>query len=386
MLVVAASLAGCGTGAAAPPAPAGVMADSFDQDIFGPQQNGLHSPYLAGAQFSIYVTSPTLSDTTGWTLASSDPAVIRVVTPLSPYGGDATVIAGGDGQATLTVRDASGALVDSQVVTVALPDTVSLFAEGLLLTGAGDAASQVTEASIVTGGDATFLVRYWKQGTELAGSGALQATASSGMTATTSPGGGGIAPARDFLYVAPPAMGASGSVKLMLASVVVSTIPITTVDPATVTHVDMVAQSTESAKKGDMRVVYAHAVDANAANVYGASFDWSVNGLAAPIIYASSGPSDLFEYTYNPSASETVGAAFESFSPTTVVRGQGGIVDSTADQMACAVRRATGTGGTGGVAAVMVGIGLIAAGRRRRKASFSRCLPAQPSPLSRRDL
>jgi hypothetical protein len=368
-LAGAGCLAGCGSGVSV--AHPVTMSDSFDLDIFGAHTNTLHFPYLAGSQFSISVSSNTNADMTGWTIVSSDPDVIRVG-PL--YNGSSNVTTGGDGQATISVVDESGRVQDSQDVTVELPDQVSIYAQGLLLTGAGDTASEVTSVSVLSGGEAIFLVRYFKEGTELFGSGALTTTATGDVTASTVLGGDGnlLAAARDFVEVTPPSgAGGSGSLSLVLANVVVSTLPVTTV--TSVSHVDLVAQSTETAKTGDPLVVYAHAVDATGQNVFGASYGWTVNGASVgdPQYDVSSGPSDLFEYNYNPSVTETVGADLDSFSPTTTVHGQGGTVDSTVEQsLACAVCAPGGTNDKSKLPllGLALGIGLFGVVRRRRVA------------------
>jgi hypothetical protein len=339
------------------------MNDSFDLDLFGPHVDDLHTPYVAGAGFSIGVSAGSGSQA-GWTLSSSNPDVLRVETPLS--GGSADVTAVNPGQATLSVLDATGKVLDSHPVSVAIPDQVSLYAEGLLVTGAPDSAAQVTQASVVAGGEATFLVRYFAQGTELYGSGALQTTATTGLTTSTV--SESFATARDFLQVTVPSTAAAnGSVSLVIDNVVVGQVPITTVSPTVVTQVTIAAQSTAGAQNGTSLTLYAHAVDATAADVYGASFDWSVSGDAdAGGSAAWGGPADLFFYNYDSSVSETVRATYDGFSPSTVVHGQGGSVGSTGD-VGCTVGRAPGPGGTSaGMIAAFALTGIAFARRARR--------------------
>lgn len=353
------------------------MADSFDLDLFGPHVDDLHSPYVAGARIGITVSVSNGAGQSEWTLESSNPAVVSVASPLS--AGSATILAAGPGQTTLMVRDATGAVVDSHTVSVAVPDQVSLYAEGLLLTGAGDSAAEITHASIVTGGEATFLVRYFLDGTELYGSGALTPTATANLTASTV--SETFAQARDFLQVATlPSAGATESVSLAIANHVVAQVPVAVVAPQAVTKVSIDPQSTSGAQDGDQLTLYAHAVDATDAEVYGAGFTWSASGVSGgsfaedggfvPVVPAGAGPADLFFYTYASSQSETVTAAYDGFAPSAIVHAHGGSVGSTAN-VACAVANAAAGAGAGpwgaGVAMAMTGVGLARRRRSRRR-------------------
>ena len=355
------SLAGCSlAGGSGKPV---TMADAFDLDIFGPHEDDLHSPYVAGAQFEIAVSTDAPQVPAGWTLSSSDPNVIRVISGL--VGGSAAVIAGHPGQATLSVLDADGKVQDSHAVSVALPDRVGLYAEGPLLTGASDTAAELTQASVVAGGEATFLVRYFAQGVELFGSGALTPTATGGVTVNTV--SSSFASARDFVRVSPAAMGASGTVSLSVDHVIVGELPITTVLPSAVTQVTILPQSALAAQKGESLALYAHALDATSAEVYGASFDWTINGQTNASLYGD-GPADLFFYPFDPAVTEEVAASYEGFSPYARVHGTGGSVGSTS-QLGCSLSRSPGgPGGSTTMFGLALAIGGAALVRRRRGA------------------
>ena len=353
------------------------MADSFDVDFFGVHANDLHTPYLAGAQVGISVLANATRSEVGWTLSSSDPNVVQVISQLS--AGSGTLVAGRPGQATLSILDSSGTVLDSQQITVAIPDQVSVYAQGLLATGASDEAAQVTQASIVAGGDATFLVRYFSQGTELFGSGAVKTSATGGVESSIV--SESFATDRDFIQVSPPPMGSSGSVSLVVLGTVVSVIPITAVSPTAVKSVTVLPQSSVGAQTGDSLALYAHAIDANEDSVYGASFDWAINGETQPVYdtttsfdAGSSGddavqvqqPNDLFFYTFDASALETVEATFEGFTQSMDVHGQGGSVGSTATQVACSLSGAPGTsGGAPAFAGLVLAMAGLVLARRR---------------------
>src|SRR5277367_3419883 len=114
LIFLAFAFAGCKSGGSQPV----TMADSFDLDIFGPHVDDLHTPYVAGAAFTITVNASGSQSQGGWTLTSSNPNVLRVDAPL--VDGSADVTAVGPGQATLLVLNASGSVVDSHPVSVAI--------------------------------------------------------------------------------------------------------------------------------------------------------------------------------------------------------------------------------------------------------------------------
>jgi len=341
------------------------MADSFDLDIFGPHVDDLHGPYVAGAEFQITVSADTSQSEQGWTLSSSDPNVIQITSPLS--GGTASVTAGSAGVATLTVQDETGKVLDAHGVVVAVPDTVKLYAEGPLLTGASDSTAEVTQANVVKGGEATFLVRYYAQGVELNGSGALTPTGTSEIavnTVSTS-----FAAARDFLQVSPAIATGTGSLSLGVAHHVVGELPVTIVGQSDVQLVTMLPQSISGAKTGDSLALYAHMVSkSNSADIYGGSFIWLINGQPAQQSIFSDGPADLFFYSYDASVTEDVTASFDQFSPYAIVHGTGGTVGSTASNLGCSVSRTHGARGSlSPLCGIAVAMGLALSRRRRAR-------------------
>jgi MYXO-CTERM domain-containing protein len=306
-VVVAAALLLGGCGGASPPATV-TMVDAFDGDAFGAHVEELHGSYVAGSTFAITVSAPD-GRSEGWTLSSSDPDVIRVEAPL--VRGSAFVAAGRAGEATLRVVDGSGMVEAARSVTVAVPDRVGLYSAGMQMTGASDDAAHVTRVKLVAGGDASFLVRYFRQGTELLGNHALGATSTTVEAARTSMS---LAPARDFVRLAATTAGRSGSVSL-LAGGVVTEIPLSTVDRSAVAHVTLIPAATEHAAKGASLPLFAHAVDDTSGDVYGAPFDWSVGGSHV------SGRSELGDVLFTAAdeqATATVAASHASLSPDTI--------------------------------------------------------------------
>src|ERR1019366_5665534 len=152
------------------------LQDNFTTDVFSAfvgNPNGLSTPYVQGSKFTITVQPGGNANATGWVLKSSDPTVMTITTQ-SSTSGEWPVTATGAGHATLSVVDSSGKELDSEGIDVDVPTDVQLCAHGLLLSGFTDQQALVTSVRVVSGGTATFLVRYFDGSQELAGNNALK--------------------------------------------------------------------------------------------------------------------------------------------------------------------------------------------------------------------
>ena len=337
------------------------MQDSFEITLFGPAQEDLHTPYVAGAKFDINVATTGYSSvSTAWTLTSSDPTVLRVDTQSTQL--DFHVTAVGTGHATLTVADASGKVLDQHDIDVAEPDSVQLAAHGLLLAGQSDSQAQVTQASLVAGGTATFLVRYYKGSQELYGNGAVTTTSTGAVTATTRTSS--FSDARDWVELDAGQAG-TGQVALAVGGQTVATIPAQVVAPNVIASIGALAQDTTGAKDGDTLYVFARAFDAQGGDLYGASFSWQVAGVTIGAT-ASSAPSDVLTYSYKGSADETLSVVLDGHSSSIDVHGTGGTIGST-ENVGCSVAKAPGDGAApGGVMVLALAAAGVFAARRRR--------------------
>jgi hypothetical protein len=344
------------------------MQDSLEITLFGPAQEDLHTPYVAGARFNINVatTDYSGSDTSGWSLKSSNPSVVSVDSQSSPLNFQVSTAT--TGHATLTVVDGSGHVFDSHDVDVEEPDSVQLASHGLLLAGLSDTQAQVTRGSVVEGGTATFLVRYFKGGQELYGNGAVTATGTGSVTATTTSSSFGDD--RDWIEIDAEQTAGSGQVALSVGGQTVTTIPAPVVPSSDITRVGTLAQSDSNAKDGNALFVFARAFDAGGADIYGASFSWLVGGVSATPAAGSSSarmPSDVLSYTYKGGSSETVTAGLGGETSSTTVHGSGGTVLSTADT-GCSLAHGAGAGeraNTGLLLAASVAAALSRRARRR---------------------
>ncbi|HEY8088945.1 MAG TPA: hypothetical protein VIF09_13895 [Polyangiaceae bacterium] len=371
---VVALSAGCGSSQRV------TMQDDFDLDLFGPQKDDLSTPYVLGAKFGIGVDTHDNSSTSGWTLRSSNPAVLRVSPPVSSKSSFNTeVVAAGVGHATLTVLDGGGHVVDSHDVDVGLPDRIELYAHGLLLAGESDDRARISQVQISAGGEGTFLVRYFAGTSELSGNGALQPTGSGTVQATTTTSS--LAARREWLRVTATPAG-PGSMALGVGAHTVSTVPVVAVDPGAVKSVGIAKQSEGGAKDGTTLYLFGRAFDAQGNDVYGASFRWTVNGavVSGSSVNLAGEPADLLSYQYKSGASESVITALDGYSTSTTVHGTGGAVGSTA-AVGCGVSGAPGSGAEAGAALSLslVAAGLVAA-RRRRRAILGACSASSSLP------
>jgi hypothetical protein len=372
------------TGCASQGGPGASLQDSFSADIFATRignSDGLNSPYASGSKFTITVVAGDGVDTTGWRLTSSNSGVISV-------GGvddnQWSVVASGTGQSTLSIIDTDDNTIDSTTVEVDRPTDVTLYAQGLLLTGSADDASRVGSVQMIAGGTANFLVRYFAGSQELAGNNGLMPTGSgvaSARAVSTD-----LSP-RDFLEVTAP-MAGMGSVDLG-AGMADSQVAVTAVDPATIASVALAAQSESGAQKGQTLYVFGRALDDQNDDVFGASFSWAANDMELSSKgYYVGGPTDLLTYVYDTSQPETVNASAAGFSASVNVHGlPPPPPQKPTPNLGCSVAlpgapqraewNADEGAPTGLAGAAIFGVATLLASRRRRR-------PPEPSEPSER--
>lgn len=347
------------------------MQDSLQITLFGPAQNDLHTPYVAGAHFSVSVTTTdyTTKDTADWRIRSSNPTVLAIDS-FDAKALSASVAAVGVGTTTLSVVDSQGHVYDQKDVEVDAPDHIQLMAHGLLMAGIADDQARVSEADLVAGGTATFLVRYLKGNTVLYGNGALVPTATGavGVRTTTSSFGTDY----DWLEVDAQPDPGPGSIQLGVGGGALATIPASVVAPSAITRLGLAAQSESGAKDGDSRYVFARAFDAQGRDLFGGSFAWSADG--ASVDAGSLGgplPADMVSYQYKGSGSERLVASLQGDSVGTTVHGAGAAttsVSSSAATPGCSVATPGAPGGALLRGLLGVVVALAGAGLRRRRA------------------
>jgi MYXO-CTERM domain-containing protein len=328
----------------------GATLSKFDDD--------LHRPYVRGSKVTLFAhSSEDNPDFRGWTIVSSDPNVFRVddnivdvsASRLSSHGQ-----AVGTGTAELTLLDASGDEVGSATAEVVVPDRVELAAHGSLILGRDDEAP-VNEARVMVGGQATYLVRYFRGGTQLYGNGVLTVNAPAGVTpqARTS----FLFENREWLTLDATAAGAgTGSMELLADGVKVASVPVVVVPETAIVDVVLLTQSEKGRADGDWMVTLAQAYDGNGARIFGVDYTWNVDGVM------QIGDGDLYRYRFKKGQFQMVQARRGSHTDSAMIQSDEGHVGST-NNIGCS------TGGGASWLVGLVGVGMIVVRRRRRAAA-----------------
>jgi hypothetical protein len=348
-VVVALAVAACG--------PQYSMTDDVDLTwdfVLTPTRfaDNLHAPYVRGTKVTLFAhSSEDKEDLHGWSIASSDPAVLRISGAVTSAGRDLAVAgqAVGEGTAQLTLVDPHGHVVGRGVAEVLVPDAIELDAHGSLILGRDDEA-KVSEARMLAGGEATYLVRYFRGGRELHGNGVLTVTAPAGVTPT--PRTTFLFENREWLTVTAPAVG-TGTLELSADQVKVATVPLVVVPESEIADVVVLTESEKGHKDGDWLAALAQAYDGNGQRIFGVDYAWNVNGAV------QTADGDLYRYQFKAGRYEMVRAQRGVHSDAAMIQSEGGFVDST-NRVGCAAGR------SGSLLVGLVGLGLMRVRRRRR--------------------
>lgn len=312
----------------------------------------LHSPYVRGARVTLFAHSSDDGERfAGWSIESSDPEVFRVDDSAVEAGGDGLVAHGqavGEGTARLRLLDDRGREVGRGVAEVRVPDRVELAAHGSLILGRDDEAV-VSEARVVEGGEATYLVRYFRDGRELHGNGVLTADVPAGVTAQ--PRTSFLFENREWLTLDATDAG-TGTLQLRADGEAVVSLPLVVVPDSAIEDVVVLTESEKGHDDGDWLVALAQAYDAQGARIFGVDYAWDVDGVA------QSGDGDLYRYRFQRGMFEMVQAQRGAHRDAVMIQADAGFVDSS-NRVGCTA------GGSGSLLVGLAGLGLVAVRRRR---------------------
>lgn len=326
--------------------------------------NGLNTPYVAGSRFTITVQAGGNATDNGWTLTSSNPTVLSIGAAGGQSGNEYAAYAGGSGRATLTIRDKSGSVLDSEDVEVDVPTQIELSQQGLIIAGETPDKAVVSSVEVVNGGTGTFLVRYFSGVRELYGNNALKATGTQEALAATASTSVSI---RDFVEITGAAMGSSTVV--LTAGGATLNLPVVVVDPSAVKSISLGLPDESHAKENDPLYVFGHAIDGAGHDIYGASFAWTAAGNAVAGNGNPNDPTDLLVYQYHSAGTEEITASVDGHTSSGTVHGQPGTTSTTtSENVGCAVARGAGAPGSTAMG-VLVGLAALAARRRRGAAT-----------------
>lgn len=331
------------------------LADSVDLTFdWNPLRNHdqLHMPYVAGASFDLYAIGVDEDDTTGWTIDSADPSVIRVD---STADGDANVTAIGAGTTAVTIVDDAGREVHEIGLVVHEANRAELSAHGPLIIDRPELQEDWSEIHVVAGGEATFEITWFDGDQQLFGNGALSAVVEGDIEVT---------PRRTYLFedrewvTFHPLSEGTYSVQLLANGHPVRTVTVVAVSPDVVADIEIYGMDESRAHEGDLLTVLAQAYDAEGNTVFGAEYGWDLDGET------QDGYGDLYRYSYVPDAYRMLSAHFAAHAANAMIHANEGFVDST-NNLGCSVGGVGMPAAAGSIAPLLVALAALRMRRRR---------------------
>lgn len=308
---------------------------TFDFNPLDGPSDALHSPYVAGADFSLYTTNVDRDEELRLTIASDDPSILQV-RPDDPGVADATAVA--PGTVDLLVRNDEGEELHRTPVDVVAADEARLLAHGPLLIGRPALQPETTEEiQVLVGGTATFLLDWFADGEALNGHGALTTEHGEGVQAD--PRQTYLFEDREWVSFSVFEEGAH-EVRLLANGELVRTITIVGVSEASIDVVRLHGMDETDAATDEQLVVYAQAYAEDETPIYGVEYEWDLDGVSEP------GLGDLFRYRYAPGVSAELCARHGELEGMATISATEGFVDSTND-LGCSVS-GSGPGWLGG--------------------------------------
>jgi hypothetical protein len=322
---------------------------TFDfHPLVGPSDD-LHSPYVKGAKFNLFVHESQQSRVRpSWRIASEHPGILAVTdVRVEEYESSgerrrylsARAAAVGEGATHVVVLDDGGEVVHRAPVEVLRPDRIDLLAHGPLLVRRPPAQALTTEAQVLRGGTATFLARYYRGGRQLSGNGVLGAMVPAG--ANPPPVTARIVKSflfedRDWLQVTAardgqgPMPPTTVDVQLLADGEPAGRVRVIAVDEAAIARVALSAEEARGAENGQWLVVLAEAFDAQGRPVYGVTYTWNFGGKP------EQGLGDLYRYEYEEGMHKLLTATHGGMSAGAMIEARKGFVSST-NRIGCAV-------------------------------------------------
>jgi uncharacterized protein (TIGR03382 family) len=316
----------------------------------------LHLPYVAGSTVRITATDGDADDERDrfWTLESSDESILRIDQQTE---GTATCLAMREGFVTMRVFDEEGEMIHDAEIEVAQPDRVQLLPHGPLIVGI-ETPVEDSGINILSGGEATMLVRYFRGDQVLFGNGALRVETSS-PDITAHPETTFVFENREWLQVTPNMPG-SHEVALFVGDVSLGTLA---VEARTVDEVESIELIEEQdvdfsdVEDGRLMTALGMARLEDGEPIYGVELTWDLDGDGEP------GTGDLFRYEFVEDAVSVLGVEFDGMRAEVEIHGEEGFVDSSNDLGCSTSGRGSSSGATFGLGVLLA----LGASLRRRK-------------------
>lgn len=315
----------------------------------------LHTPYVKGAPVTLFVSGGDDDDLTGWKIYSTDSSVFAIDGYTLDEKGHSITATGRaltEGIAGLVIEDHHGKSVGVDEAEVVAPDRVELDAHGYLIMDR-EPEALVDELRIVAGGEATYLVRYFRGNRMLHGNSVLSidpTTTGLAARARTS----FLFENREWISVQSTTTPGTQSISMRADGTPVGSIPVVTVPETDIADVALINQSERNHEDGDWLVLLAQSYDGVQRKIFGVDYAWEIDG----VMQTEAG--DLYRYYFEKGDYKTVTAERSGHAATTTIQSDHGFVDST-NRIGCNA----GGGGAGALSALGL-LGLL--GLRRRRA------------------
>ena len=303
------------------------IVDDVDLDLdwnplTGPS-DALHTPYVQGASFSVWVNTAKKQSLHGWHMTSADEGVMKLGAPtLSTNEEELNVAATArtPGTVELSVVDSAGEVRHRRTVEVRFPDRVDILPHGPLLLGQSDVPSE-ERPQVLHNGTATFLVQYSAGGEHLAGHGALEAVSAVDIDAHAEKTS--FLEDRDWLVIDTQNTAVTGELTLKVAGQTARTLTVDAVAESAIDHMVLSGGDGKDAHTKDWELVYAAAFDAQARPIYGVEFAFTANAVK------QEGFGDLYRYQFDSKLPVMLEATHGVHADGLMIHSSGGFVDST---------------------------------------------------------
>lgn len=331
-------------------------------DDEGSESDGLSRPYARGTTVNLRVTDA--SPDTTWQIVSDNPAIFAVE-GVALDNGALTAVgrAVADGETTVRVVDEDGKTVVTETAVVRAANQARIYTHASFrISGRTDtalAAAQLSAATVLVNGKASFAIAYFSDSDRLFGRGILETTPNPALTVENKTTMG--VTTNEFLFVTPTVAGAH-TLELRQGDRILASLPIDAVDASALTALTLEEEQGADAGNGAEIWLYAKVLDNQQRDVLGVYVDWLLNG--APQADKNGKPAakgDLYRYNRDKNKTMTVTAKVGALEVSKDVHASAGFVYDTT-YLGCS---AMGDPATSLATLLFVGAAALVARRRK---------------------
>ena len=322
----------------------------------------LHQPYVLGSSFYITVHRDHEDmDISNIHVVSTDPSVLHIEAHeadekrVTVY---CTAVGVGKSRLIAYKSENSTKEWDSVNVFVEKPDDIQLHFSGAVLLDLPWSEEEVSgHLKVLTGGTATFLVRYYKGDTRLYGHGALSSS-DAGDQVSVVPDTTYLFEDREWVRLTPHQDG-QHKVGLYIGDDLIKQLDVYATSPAEVAYIRLEAESDKGADDEDTLGVLAIGYNSHDERIFGMEFTWKVYSRE------ESGEGDLYKYHFSEDCETQLTAVFEGYEDQVTVYMKDGWVSSS-NNLGCSLTGFSDAGPSSAAAAFTFLLIMIFLALRRR--------------------